>query len=368
MSDTPRVAILAEGLFTRTTAKTAIGVLRYAQYQIVAVVDSTRAGTDAADNVGVGRGVPVVATVDDAIAHGADTLLIGTAAAGGRIPDEYRPFLSRALERGISVWNGLHERVLSDPRLAEAARRGNASVRELRDPPKELPIGGHRRPRAGVTVVLTVGSDAAVGKMTASLEIVAALRRMGEKAAFVATGQTGIAIAGEGISVDAVVADFIAGAAELMVCEAAQRADWVIVEGQGSLTHPGFSGVTLGLLHGSAPDLMVLCHDAMRRTMKGYDASGLPVRPLPELVRIYEDAAAWRRPPAYPAARVVAVALNTGNIVNDDPSVALSAIQSAAMEVGLPAADPVREGAAGADRLARALMRARSRGAATSTS
>ncbi len=368
MSVTPRVAILAEGLFTRTTAKTAIGVLRYAQYQIVAVVDSTRAGTDAADHVGVGRGVPVVATVDDAIARGADVLLIGTAAAGGRIPDEYRPFLSQALERGISVWNGLHERVLTDPRLAAAATRGNAAVRELRDPPSELPIGGHRPPRAGVTVVLTVGSDAAVGKMTASLEIVAALRRMGEKAAFVATGQTGIAIAGEGIAVDAVVADFIAGAAEQMVCEAAEHADWVLVEGQGSLTHPGFSGVTLGLLHGSAPDLMVLCHDAMRRTMKGYDASGLPVRPLPELVRIYEDAAAWRRPPGYPAARVVAVALNTGNIVNDDPSVALSAIRSAASEASLPAADPIREGTVGADRLARALIEARSRWAAASAS
>jgi uncharacterized NAD-dependent epimerase/dehydratase family protein len=365
---TPRVAILAEGLFTRTTAKTAIGVLRYARYQIVAVVDSTRAGTDAADHVGVGRGVPVVGTVDEAIARGADVLLIGTAAAGGRIPDEYRPFLSRALERGMAVWNGLHERVLSDPRLAEAAKRGHASVRELREPPDALPIGGHRRPREGVTVVLTVGSDAAVGKMTASLEIVAALRRMGEKAAFVATGQTGIAIAGEGISVDAVVADFIAGATEQMVCEAAEHADWVIVEGQGSLTHPGFSGVTLGLLHGAGPDLMVLCHDAMRWTMKGYEESGLPVRRLRELVRIYEDAAAWRRPPGFPPARVVAVALNTGNIANLDPSEALSKIRSAELEAKLPAADPIREGTAGADRLARARIDARGRGAVTSTS
>ncbi|MEO8632716.1 MAG: DUF1611 domain-containing protein, partial [Chloroflexota bacterium] len=135
MSDTPRVAILAEGLFTRATAKTAIGVLRYARYEIVAIVDSTRAGTDAADHVGVGRGVPVVATIDEAIARGADVLLIGTASAGGRIPDDYRPLLSRALERGVAVWNGLHERVLSDPRLADAAQRGKASVRELREPP-----------------------------------------------------------------------------------------------------------------------------------------------------------------------------------------------------------------------------------------
>jgi uncharacterized NAD-dependent epimerase/dehydratase family protein len=367
VTGTPRVAILADGLFTRATAKTAIGVLRYASYQVVAVVDSTKAGTDAADHVGVGRGVPVVATVDEAVARGADVLLIGTAAAGGRIPDAYRPFLSRALESGMVVWNGLHERVLSDPRLAEAAQRGNASVRELREPPDELPIGGHRRPRDGVTVVLTVGSDAAVGKMTASLEIVAALRRMGEKAAFVATGQTGIAIAGKGISVDAVVADFIAGAAEKMVCDAAEHADWVIVEGQGSLTHPGFSGVTLGLLHGAGPDLMVLCHDAMRYSMKGYD-DRLPLRSLRELVGVYEDAAAWRRPLGYPPARVVAVALNTGNYAGDDPTVPVSLIHSARTETKLPAADPIREGPAGADRLAHALIDARGRGATTATS
>src|SRR5213593_936373 len=294
-----------------------------------------------------------------------------TAAAGGHIPDGYRPALARALMRGVDVWNGLHERVLADPDLAAAAERGGARVRELREPPPDLPIGGHRSRREGARVVLTVGSDAAVGKMTASLEIVAALRRAGERAEFVATGQTGIAIAGEGIAVDAVVADFIAGAAELMVCDAAERADWVIVEGQGSLTHPGFSGVTLGLLHGAGPDLMVLCHHALRWSMKGYD-DGLPLRALPELVRIYEDAAAWRRPPGYPPARVVAIALNTGDtgdlLSSDPPDLALSWIQSASTVAKLPAADPIREGTAGADRLARALIDARGRHTVTSTS
>jgi len=346
-----KVAILAEGQFARATAKTAIGVLRYAPFEVVAVVDSTRAGKDAAEWVGVGAGVPVVASVEDALARGATVLLIGTAAAGGRIPDGYRSALARALDRGVEVWNGLHERVLSDPELAAAAKRGNAKVRELREPPADLPIGGHRARREGARVVLTVGSDAAVGKMTASLEIVAALRRAGERVEFVATGQTGIAIAGGGIAVDAVVADFIAGAAELMVCEAADRADWVVVEGQGSLTHPGFSGVTLGLLHGAAPDVMVLCHEGMRHSVKGYD-DRQPLRTLREYVRIYEDAAAWRRPPGYPPARVAAVALNTADVSEE---LALALIQSAAAETGLPAADPVREGAVGADRIASAL-------------
>jgi len=352
-----KVAILAEGQFAPATAKTAIGVLRYAPFQVVAVIDSTRAGKDAAECVGVGKDVPVVASVEDALARGATVLLIGTAAAGGRIPDGYRSGLALALERGVEVWNGLHERVLADPALAAAAERGRAKVRELREPPADLPIGGHRARRGGARVVLTVGSDAAVGKMTASLEIVAALRRAGERVEFVATGQTGIAIAGGGIAVDAVVADFIAGAAELMVCDAAERADWVVVEGQGSLTHPGFSGVTLGLLHGSAPDVMVLCHEWMRQSVKGYD-DRQPLRPLREYIRIYEDAASWRRPPGYPPARVVAIAVNTGSLnvqSGNADEMAQKIIASIAYETGLPTADPIREGAAGADRIAGAL-------------
>jgi uncharacterized NAD-dependent epimerase/dehydratase family protein len=349
------VAILAEGQFAPATAKTAIGILRYAPYPVVAVVDSTRAGRDAMECVGVGDGVPVVASVEEAMARGADVLVVGTAAAGGRIPDTYRPSLARALERGMQVWNGLHERVLADPALAGAARRGGGMVRELREPPKDLPIGGHRRPREGATVVLTVGTDAAVGKMTTSLELVRALERAGERAAFVATGQTGIAIAGDGIAVDAVVADFIAGAAELLVCEAAERADWVIVEGQGSLTHPGFSGVTLGLLHGSAPHLMVLCHDASRASVKGFEEEALPIRDLRESVRIYEEAASWRRPPGYPPARVVAIAVNTGRMSEER---ARAELGNATYATKLPAADPIREGARGADRLAQALRAA----------
>ncbi|MBI2772997.1 MAG: DUF1611 domain-containing protein [Chloroflexi bacterium] len=351
-----RVAILAAGGFTRATAKTAIGVLRYAPYPVIAVIDPDRAGTDAAEHVGVGEGVPVVGTVAEALARGADVVLVGTAAAGGRIPDSYRPFLAEALRRGVAVWNGSHERVLDDPALREAARSGNGSVRELREPPADLPIGGHRRPREGATVVLTVGTDAAVGKMTVALEIVAALRRAGARADFVATGQTGIAIAGKGICVDAVVADFIAGAAEQMVCDAAESADWVVVEGQGSLTHPGFSGVTLGLLHGTAPHLMVLCHDGNRMVMKGYDREGLPVRTLEECVRLYEEAAAWRMPPGYPRARVVAVALNTAGSGED---ITARWIRDASARTKLPAADPIREGHAGADRLANALIQAR---------
>ncbi|MDQ6857388.1 MAG: DUF1611 domain-containing protein [Chloroflexota bacterium] len=351
MPDQPRVAILAEGLFAAATAKTAIGVLRYAPYPVVAVIDSVRAGADSAAVVGVGNGVPVVASVAEAIARGATVLLIGTAAPGGRIPASYRPLLADALGKGLEVWNGLHERVLADATLRQAAERGGGRVRELREPPPDLPVGGHRRRRAGTRVVVTVGSDAAVGKMTVALELVRAFERAGIRSAFVATGQTGIAIAGSGICVDAVVADFIAGAAERMVCDAAETADVIVVEGQGALTHPGFSGVTLGLLHGSAPDLLVLCHDAARIDVKGFP--GLPLMPLRDLVPLYEQAATWSRVPGA-SVPVVAVALNTSAL---DAGAAARAIRDAAAETGLPAGDPVREGPGGADRLAAAVSR-----------
>jgi len=349
----PRVAILAEGLFAPRTAKTAIGALRYAPYPIVAVIDSTRAGADAGSVVGVGSGVPVVATAAEATARGATVLLIGTASAGGRIPASYRPILREWLSAGGEVWNGLHERVTADPVLAAAAAADPAGrVRELREPPADLPVGGSRIRRPGTMVVLTVGSDAAVGKMTAALELVAALRRAGRRTAFVATGQTGIAIAGTGISVDAVVADFIAGAAERVVCDAAADADWVVVEGQGSLAHPGFSGVTLGLLHGSAPDLLVLCTDASRTGLKDHPST--PLRPLSELVAMYEGAARWTRPDV--SVPVVAVAVNTSAL---DETEARAAVAAAAAATGLPACDPVRDGPSAVDRLAAALVGAR---------
>lgn len=283
------------------------------------------------------------------MAAGARILLIGTASPGGRIPAQYRAHLAEALTAGLEVWNGLHERILGDPELAAAAGRGGARVRELREPPPDLVVGGHRRRRQGVRVALTVGSDAAVGKMTASLEIHAALERAGLRSAFVATGQTGVAISGAGISVDGVVADFIAGAAERLVCEASETADWVVVEGQGSLTHPGFSGVTLGLLHGIAPDVLILCHDVARSVMKGHPA--IPLRPLPELVRIYEEAALWSRPAGVTRVPVAAIALNTSALM---AAGAARAVAAAANDTGLPTADPVRD-PGGADRLAAAL-------------
>jgi uncharacterized NAD-dependent epimerase/dehydratase family protein len=186
-----------------------------------------------------------------------------------------------------------------------------------------------------VRVVHTVGSDCAIGKMSVTLELDALARSRGLRSAFVATGQTGIAITGWGIAVDHVIADFVAGAAARLVEEGAARADLLFVEGQGALGHPAYSGVTLGLLHGCLPDALVLCHRTGTERLDDYPET--PIPSLPELVARYEDAAAWVRP-----ARVAAVALNTRGL---DDGAAREAIERASAETGLPAADPVRFGA-----------------------
>ncbi len=335
-----KLAILAEGAFVRGTAKTAIGLLRYRRQDVVAIVDSTRAGRDAHDCVGEGRGVPVVASLDEARRLGAEALAIGIATAGGQVPSEWYPLLERALRSGLHVINGLHTRLGDDPRLVAAAKAGGARIDDVRTPPADLPIGGHRQHRAGSTVALTVGTDAAVGKMTVSLELVGELKRRGISTEFVATGQTGIMIAGSGISVDAVVSDFVAGAAEEITLPATERADWVVVEGQGSLTHPGFSGVTLGLIHGCAPDLLVLVHEVARTRVKAYE---IPLRPLADHIGIYEAAVAWGRAPGAPRVPVVAIALNTYGMAE---RAARDAIERVTRETGLPAGDVVRDGAA----------------------
>ncbi len=334
-----RLALLAQDHFAPGEAKTAIGVLRYRPEEVVAVLDSARAGSTARACVGVGGDVPVVADLDAAAALGADALLLGIAPQGGDLPPGWRARVLGALERGWDVLSGLHVFLADDPEFAAAARRSGAALHDVRRPPAARPVAAARAAHLEARVVLTVGSDCNVGKMTAALEIRDALARRGERAAFVATGQTGIFVADAGAAVDAIPADFVAGVTEALVIDAARDADIVLVEGQGSLTHPGYSGVTLALLHGAAPAAMVLCHQSGRNEMRcglpGEPAR--PMAPLPELVRLYEEAAGWVRP-----APVVAVALHTGDL---DERAARAACERARAETGLPATDPVRFGA-----------------------
>jgi uncharacterized NAD-dependent epimerase/dehydratase family protein len=348
-----RIAVLAEGCFAPLEAKTAVGMLRYRPEEVVAIIDSTRAGRDAQACVGVGGKVPVVEGLEAAAARGANALLVGIAPQGGGLPAAWRPAVRGALERGWDVVAGLHVFLADDPEFAALAAARGARLVDLRRPPAERRVAAGRAANLDATVVLTVGTDCNVGKMTAALEIVRALQRAGTRAAFVATGQTGLLIGGRGAAVDAVAGDFIAGAIEHEVVEAARDADVVVVEGQGALHHPGFSGVTLGLLHGACPAALVLCHEAGRERLRisAPDAAAFPIPTLAEAALAAEAAAAWVRP-----ARVVGVALNTWRL---EETAARDALDAAAREAGVPAADPVRFGA---QALAAAVLEARARG------
>jgi uncharacterized NAD-dependent epimerase/dehydratase family protein len=334
-----RIALLAEGKFTWGAAKTAVGILRYSPDTVVAVIDSTHAGLDAAhalgDPGGLGRGIPVVATVAETLAYDPDTLVIGIAPAGGRLPEEWRGTVLAAIEAGMNVVSGLHHLLGDDPELAAAARRAGVEIWDVRRPPEHLAmrIAQATPHRVGSHVVYFCGTDCNVGKMTASFEVAREARRRGLSAVFAATGQTGIMISGEGIPADRFISDFVAGGTEGMVLDLAERYDWVFVEGQGSLIHPAYSPVTLGLVHGSAPDFQVLCHQAGRTHVREYDVA---ISPLSRVAAMYEEAAGWLKP-----APVVAVALNTFGLPEDD---ARAAISDAERESGLPATDPVRFG------------------------
>jgi uncharacterized NAD-dependent epimerase/dehydratase family protein len=324
-----RYLILAEGFSDdQHYGKTMWGVLRYRRDDVVAILDTTRAGRTT-------EGVPVVATVEDALAYAPDTALVGVATQGGRFPPAWIELLKSCVARGLDVENGLHVFLADDPELSELAARHGVELRDLRRPPADLSTATGANLGVPATIVLTVGSDCAVGKMTVSLELDLEARRRGIASVFVPTGQTGIAIAGWGIAVDAVVADFIAGAAEQLVLEGHERGGELLwVEGQGSLVHPVYSGVTLGLYHGSAPHLLVLCHESGRETIEGAGGGPHAIPPLRELVDLHERLSMPAR-----RARVVGVALNTRAL---DEDAARAAIAAAERESGLPATDPVR--------------------------
>jgi D-glutamate N-acetyltransferase len=331
VSSPRRLLILAEGKSADAHyGKTARGVLRYRPQDVAVVLDSERPGEEL-------EGFPVVGNVADAMSYEPTAALVGVATQGGRFPPRWRDLLKECIAAGLDIENGLHEFISDDPELSLLAHEHGVELRDLRKPPAGLNVPTGDNLTHPARVVLTVGSDCAIGKMTVSLELDKEARRRGIKSEFVPTGQTGIAIAGWGISVDAVVADFIAGAAERLVLEGVRRGgELLFVEGQGSLLHPAYSGVTLGLLHGSAPHAFVLCHKA-GDTLVDSDER-FPIPPLSQLVELHERLSLLARP-----ATVLAIALNTRDL---DEDAARRAVDEAEAETGLPADDPVRFGAA----------------------
>ena len=335
LEPTRPIALFAEATMGKLNAKMAEGILRYGRNPAVAVIDSTQAGKRVRDLCSMNSDVPVVATLAEAQALGAEVLVLGTAPSGGRLPQDWVSVLDQAIASGMSLVNGMHDQL--QPRYADRLRAGQW-VWDLRVPQGEAPpIGMARAARLENTRVLMVGTDMAIGKMTAGLELTRSLQALGRDAAFLATGQTGIAITGRGIPLDAIRVDHAGGAVERMVLEAADH-DIVVIEGQGSLLHPG-STATLPLMRGSACTHMILCHRAGMDTLDELDHVRIP--PLRDVIALNEAMAGAAG--ALTPARVVAIALNTARLT---PAEAERAVAATAAETGLPTADPVRHGAA----------------------
>lgn len=339
--DRRRLVILTEGQFGAHSAKTAYGVIRYGTDDILAVLDSTRAGQNVSAFMPA-HDIPIVGTLADAMALPGrpNVLLIGIAPTGGRLPATWRSVILEAIAAGLEVHSGLHTFIGDDPEFAAAAAARGTAIVDYRRPPDRMETAVGRRHLPGKRVILTVGTDCAVGKMSVSLELRRAAVAAGDSASFVATGQTGIMIEGWGVAVDRLISDFAQGTVEWLVEQGEAHGDYVIVEGQGSLDHPAYSSVTLGLIHGATPHAMVMVH---KPGLAGHDFDHLPeasfpIASLPPFIELHERVAGLVSP-----SQVVAVALNT-SLYPDDAD-ARRIIAEIAEETGLPADDPVRFGA-----------------------
>jgi uncharacterized NAD-dependent epimerase/dehydratase family protein len=342
-SSTRRLVILAEGEFVPHHGKTAMGVIRYGPDPVVAVLDSTRAGHNVQELLGPDPrfDIPILARLEEALRlpQPPTALLIGIAPTGGKLPPEWRETIRAALEAGLEVHSGLHTFLGDDPEFAAIAQRRGVRIVDYRRPPDRMETAVGRPHEPGKRVILTVGTDCAIGKMTVALELVRAAQESGLRGVFVPTGQTGMMIAGWGVAVDRVISDFLQGTVEWLVEEGERRGDWVVVEGQGSLDHPAYSSVTLGLIHGATPHAMIMCH---KPGLLEHDFTHLPGRHFPiarlaPFIRIHEEVAGLVAP-----SRVVAVALNTS--LYPDEEVARRVVEEVAAETGLPTDDPVRFG------------------------
>lgn len=318
-------------------------MLRYRRGPIVAVVDPDNAGAELVELTGIARPVPVVANLEESLPMGPTVAAIGLAPSGGQIPAMMRRDVEAALAAGLNLANGLHTPMADDPQL-RALLHPHRWIWDLRREPDTLRVGAARAARSSARRVLFVGTDMAVGKMSAALELHRAGMDQGLAMNFVATGQAGILISGGGIALDAVRVDYAAGAVEAAVQEASKDVDWVLVEGQGSLLHPG-STATLPLLRGSQPTDLVLVHRAGQQQLltMAPDGPSVPIPPLSQVVKLYEDVTAVACLALSPPCRLRAIALNTGHLQLEE---AQSAITTTRRETGLFCDDPVRFGGA----------------------
>jgi uncharacterized NAD-dependent epimerase/dehydratase family protein len=325
------LVILAEGFFGDLEAKTASGLIMYKPEEVVAVIDYTQAGKTSQQVLGYGGSIPVVRDLAEALKHGPNALLIGIAPRGGKLPSQWRDVIRQALENGLDVINGLHDMLNDDPELSRLAIAKGVKIHDLRE------AGRYRRVAEGdpslikAKVILTVGTDCKSGKKITALEMAKEAEKHGWNSCFVATGQSGLVIAGEGVPIDSVIGDFMSGAIEGFLIEKSRTYDLLCVEGQGTIIHPGYSGVSLALIHGCLPDTMILCHYPGRERIKSYR---IKIPPLTEMIRLHEEIARPVKP-----CKVMGVSLNTRSLTEEEAKREIAKVEK---ETGLPAIDPVR--------------------------
>ena len=331
-----RLVILAEGEFGEIGSKTAMGVIKYGRDVVVSVIDSTRAGGNVRDVMGEAYDIPIVATLAAAKAGRPTALLLGTAPPGGKLPGTWRAIVLEAIRAGLDVSSGLHTLLGDDPELSAAAAAAGVTIVDHRRPPAREEVSTGRAHLPGKRVILTVGTDCALGKMSVALELRKAAIAAGLSAVFVPTGQTGMMIDGWGVAVDRVISDFLNGTCEWLIEQAESMGDWILVEGQGAIDHPAYSSVTLGLIHGCAPHAMVMVHQPGRTHHHGWEGTPYELRSMRELIPMHEQLAGLMAPSI-----VAAVALNTSLL---DEGAARREIARTADELGLPCDDPYRFG------------------------
>lgn len=325
-----QLVILTEGHSDPHTAKTACSVLRYRGPDVMAVLDSTHCGKTVQEVLGVGGDIPVIGRLADAA--GANTLLIGIAPPGGKVPDPWRRVILEAISTGMDVVSGLHDFLIDDPEFVDAAHRAGVQLIDVRRN-REKEIARRVGLRNDCVRIHTVGHDCSVGKMVTSIEITNELKRRGRDAKFIATGQTGILVEGDGVPVDCVVADFVSGAIERQILEH-QHHEFLLIEGQGSIVHPSYSGVTLGLLHGCSPHALILCYEIGRDRVTGVPEMKIP--PLAEIKRLYEVMANVMQP-----CQVIGISMNGRRVGPEEAERERDRVRA---ELGLPVCDIFRNG------------------------
>lgn len=331
-----RVAILLHEGVVKQKGKTGLSLLRYSEIPIVAVVDETCAGQSLTELTGIARDVPIVASVEDALVYSPTVLSIGIAPSGGALPDPWWQEVKRAVASGLSVVNGLHTPMSTDPALSSLVK-GDRWIWDVRREPSGLSVGSAKAQSLSCRRVLTVGTDMSVGKMSTSLELNRAAQKRGWRSRFVATGQTGLMLGHDGVALDAVRVDFASGAVEQCVMRQGNDCDILFVEGQGSFINPA-STATLPLLRGSQPTHLILVHRANQTHI--YNCPNVKIPPLPAVVQLYETVATAGG--AFPSAKVAGIALNTYGM---EESEAKRAIDQTQRETGLPCTDVIRFGA-----------------------